>query len=122
MLCFPLDYFRIVELMRDSLGSCELMVLLAVCRLDQNAYGVPIVRELEQRGRRMAVATVYAALDRLEAKGFVTSWFGEPTPERGGKAKRYFRLTGKGVREARATQRVLTSLWAPIPNLKGETP
>ena len=108
--------------MRDSLGSCELMVLLAVRRLGENAYGVPILRELEGHGRRMAVATVYDTLERLEAKGLVTSWFGEPTSERGGKAKRYFRLTGKGVREARATQRVLTSLWAPIPNLKGETP
>ena len=108
--------------MRDSLGSCELVVLLAVRRLGENAYGVPILRELEEHGRRMAVATVYDTLDRLEAKGLVTSWFGEPTSERGGKAKRYFRLTGKGVREARATQRVLTSLWAPIPNLKGETP
>jgi len=97
------------------------MVLLAVRRLGENAYGVPILRELEEHGRRMAVATVYATLDRLEAKGLVTSWFGEPTSERGGKAKRYFRLTARGVREARATQRVLTSLWADFTNLKGET-
>jgi DNA-binding PadR family transcriptional regulator len=106
--------------MRDSLGNCELMVLLAVRRLGGNAYGVPILHELEEHGRRMAVATVYAALDRLETKGFVTSWFGEPTSERGGKAKRYFRLTAEGVREARATQGVLTSLWAGIPNPEGE--
>jgi DNA-binding PadR family transcriptional regulator len=116
------DIFRIVELMRDSLGNCELMVLLAVLRLDDGAYGVPIVKELERSGGRIAVATVYAALDRLEEKGLVTSAVGDPTAARGGRAKRYFRLTGKGVREVKSAQRVLTSLWQGLPVLKGTTP
>jgi PadR family transcriptional regulator, regulatory protein PadR len=110
-----------LELMRDSLGNCELMVLLAVLRLDDEAYGVPIVNELELNGRRMAVATVYAALDRLEAKGLVASIIGEPTAARGGKAKRYFRLTPRGLEEVRSAQRVLTNLWRGIPKLKGKT-
>ena len=95
------------------------MVLLAVMRLDEGAYGVPIVNELERCGRRVAVASVYAALDRLEAKGLVTSVIGEPTAERGGRARRYFKLTGKGMRGIRATQRVLKKLLQGLPVLKG---
>ena len=106
--------------MRSSLGNCELMVLLAVRRLGNEAYGVPILNELERHGRPMAVATVYASLERLEGKGLVTSLIGEATAERGGKAKRYFRITGKGLREVRALQKVLTSLWEGVPNLKGK--
>jgi PadR family transcriptional regulator PadR len=105
---------------RDYLGSFELMVLLAVMRLGDDAYGVPITRELEDHtGHEVAVASVYAALQRLEEKGLVSSSLGEPTPERGGKAKKYFRITGKGVREARNTQRALIRLWHKVPQLEG---
>ena len=70
------------------------MVLLAVIRLGEAAYGVTISRALEESTRRhVARRSVYAALDRLEDKGFVGSRLGEPTPERGGRAKRYFRAT-----------------------------
>ena len=79
---------------RSFLGEFELMILLAVVHLDGQAYGVPISRELERhRGRDVSVGSVYAALERLEIKGLVTSTIGDPTPERGGKAKRYFRVT-----------------------------
>jgi PadR family transcriptional regulator PadR len=79
---------------RDQLGNFELMVILALIRLGDNAYGVPISEELEKRtGRDVAIGSVYAALERLEDKGFVTSELGEATPERGGRAKRYFRVT-----------------------------
>ena len=105
---------------RDYLGSFELMVLLAILRLDEDAYGVPITRELEaETGHEVAVASVYAALRRLEEKGLVTSWFGDPTPERGGRAKKFFKATGKGVREARSTQRALTRLWRKVPQVEG---
>ena len=70
--------------------------------------------------RRLPPA-VYAALERLEEKGFVTSGVGEPTPQRGGRAKRYFRLTGKGLRQVRETQRTLIKLWQGIPALQGAT-
>ena len=107
--------------MRSSIGNNELLVLLAIMRLDDRAYGVPIVNELERCGRPIAVASVYAALERLEEKGFVTSVMSEPTPERGGKARRCFQLTGRGLREVRAMQRVLGKLLQGVPQLKGRT-
>ena len=107
---------------RDYLGSFELMVLLAVLRLDEDAYGVPVCAELEtETGHEVAVASVYAALQRLEDKGLVASWFGDPTPERGGRAKKFFKVTGKGLREVRNTQRTLTRLWRNVPQLEGGT-
>jgi PadR family transcriptional regulator PadR len=118
------DFFAIIEVMtsRNYLGEFELMLLLAVIHLGEEAYGVPISRELElHRGRNVSVGSVYAALERLEAKGLVTSNLGDPTPERGGKAKRYFRVTKEGLRQVRATRRVLTSLWRTIPELKLES-
>jgi PadR family transcriptional regulator PadR len=97
------------------------MVMLAVLRVGERAYGVPISRELERTsGHATALGSVYAALDRLEQKGFVASELGEPTPERGGRAKKYFRVTGKGLKELRSAQRSLTKLWHGLPVLKGE--
>lgn len=104
---------------RDYLGSFELMVLLALIRLGDDAYGVPISQEIEaESGHEVAVASVYAALQRLEAKELVSSWMGDPTPERGGKAKKHFRITTKGIREVRKTQRSLTRLWQDLPQLE----
>ena len=117
------DFFSIIEVMgiRGYLGELELMLLLAVIHLDKEAYGVPIARELEQhRGRIVSAGSVYAALDRLETKGFITSSLGDPTPERGGKAKRYFRITKEGLRHLHETHRVLTRLWQTIPEFKLE--
>jgi PadR family transcriptional regulator len=105
---------------RLSFGNFELMVMLVLMRLGEDAYGVPISKELEdQTGREVALGSVYAALDRLEEKGFVSSSVGNPTAERGGRAKRYFRVTAKGLREVRDAQRVFTNLWRRIPKLKG---
>jgi PadR family transcriptional regulator PadR len=111
-------FFAIIELMvdRNYLGEFELMILLAVIRLGEQAYGVPISRELEAyRERDVSVGSVYAALERLEAKGLVSSSFGDPTPERGGKAKRYFRVTGVGLHRVRETRSVLSKLWRALP-------
>jgi PadR family transcriptional regulator PadR len=106
---------------RSYLGEFELMILLAVLHLGDEAYGVPISRELERhRGRDVSVGSVYAALERMESKGLVASTLGDPTPERGGKAKRYFRLTKAGLGQVRETRRVLTTLWKQLPELKGE--
>ena len=105
---------------RDYLTDFELMILLAVLRVGEDAYGVPIAREIEETGgRTVVVGAVYAALDRLEANGLVTSVVGDPTPERGGRAKRYFRVTPAGLKAVRQAQRALTSLWADVPALKG---
>ena len=106
---------------RSYLGEFELMILLAIVHLGDEAYGVPISRELEcHRGRSVSIGSVYAALELLESKELVTSNLGDPTPERGGKAKRYFRITKEGLRQVHETRRVLTRLWQNIPVPKGE--
>ena len=107
---------------REYLGSFELVVMLALMRLGQGAYGVPISREIEEAtGREVAIGSVYATLARLEAKGLVFSNIGEPTPERGGRAKRYFTVTGEGQREVRQTQHALKTLSQGVPQLQGGT-
>jgi len=107
---------------RDTLGGFELQVLLAVIRLGAHAYGVPIADAIETAsGREVAAGSIYITLDRLEEKGLVTSRVGESTPERGGRAKTYFQVTGKGVRAVRQAQRTLVRLWSGLPQLKGGT-
>ena len=106
---------------RSYLGEFELMVMLALIRLRNNAYGIPISREIErQTGREAALGSIYAALERLEDKGLVVSELGEPTPERGGKARRYFHPTAKGLERVREAREALTRLWRGLPELKGE--
>ena len=107
--------------MDSSLTNSELLVLLAVLRLGNKTYGVPIVEELERNCSRMGVATVYVILGRLEGRGLVASAVGEATPQRGGRAKRYFRVTAKGVRLVRSTQRTLSQLWQGLPQLEEGT-
>ena len=103
------------------LGEFELMVLLTILHLGDEAYGVPLSRELAlRRGREISVGSVYAALDRLETKGLVASHLGESTPERGGRAKRYFRVTEQGLRTVHETRRVLSQLWQSLPSLGEE--
>jgi PadR family transcriptional regulator PadR len=105
---------------RGDFSHFELLVLTAVVRLGDRAYGVNIAREIEDRSERAVVlGSVYAALERLEDKGFVASKLAEPTPERGGRAKKYFRVTAAGLRHVREAQRVLTALWHRVPQLKG---
>lgn len=84
--------------MTPKIGEFEELVLLSIVRLGDEAYGVPIRKRLEEAGRRVAVGALYVTLDRLGDKGLVTSREGEATPQRGGRAKRYYRLTGEGRR------------------------
>lgn len=103
-----------------SLGEFELVVMLTIIRLGENAYGVPIAREIEQQtGRSVTFGTVYATLERLQKKGFVRSILGEATPERGGRAKRYFLITSTGLQIVRATKQKLTRLWRGLRQLEG---
>jgi len=82
-----------------SLGEFEQIVLLAILRLDDGAYGTAIRQEISAcTGRDPAPGALYTALERLEEKALVTSAFGDPTPQRGGRAKRYFRVSAEGVR------------------------
>jgi len=81
-----------------SIGQFEQVVLTAVLALGDNAYGVTIHGHVEQlsQPKRVSLGAVYATLDRLEDKGFVTSWLSEPTAERGGRSKRHYRLEAAG--------------------------
>jgi len=82
----------------ESLGEFEHLVLLAVLRLDAAAYGMRVRREIAERtGRDVSIGAVYRTLDRLADKGLVISTLSDPTPARGGRAKRSFRLTGAGA-------------------------
>ncbi len=102
--------------MRDHyLGEFEQIVLLAIVRLEEDAYGVPIRREIEKRGgRQVTVGALYSTLDRLETKGYVSSWFAAPTPERGGRSRRYFRVEPAGVEALARAREVLDRMWKGV--------
>jgi len=90
----------------------EHLVLLAILRLGTEAYGIPILDEVCARsGRDVSRATVYVALKRLEQKGLVTSKLGESTPERGGRAKRYYKMKASGLKALRESREMFLSLW-----------
>ena len=101
---------------REGLGEFEHLVLLAVARLGDNAYGVPIIDELElQTGRRVSRASVYVALKRLEKKDLIVSILGDPTPERGGRAKRYFQISPLAERRLQEARAALLKMWDGLP-------
>ena len=88
--------------MAEFLGEFEQLILFAILHLEDGAYGATIREEIEARtGRRISAGAVYTALERLEARGFVSSWFGSPTPMRGGRRKRHFRVEPDGQRALR---------------------
>ena len=94
------------------LGEFEQIVLLAILRLGENSYGVPIRHEIESRtGRSLTVGALYSTLERLEGKGYVMSHYGDPTPERGGRSRRYFKVKPLGLRVLRETREELTAMW-----------
>jgi PadR family transcriptional regulator PadR len=94
------------------LGELEQIVLLAVLRLGDEAYAVPILEQIEaQTGRKLARGALYTALDRLETKGCLRSALGEPLPERGGRARRYFTVTPAAVRALKQSRLALMRLW-----------
>jgi PadR family transcriptional regulator PadR len=96
---------------RDYLGEFEHIIILALLRLEDRAYGVTVRQEIEFRiQREVSIGAVYATLDRLETKGYVKSHHGDPTPERGGRSKRFFRVTAKGMAAVNRTQRALQSM------------
>ena len=105
--------------MKRLLTDFELMVMLAVLRVREQAYGVPIAHELESAGRRVTLGAIYLALDRLEGQGLLVSSLGDATAQRGGRAKRYFRVTAAGLRAIRTTQRAFVTMWQGIPELDG---
>ena len=103
-----------------SLGEFEQITLLAILRLEENAYGVTIREEIAScTGREPSPGALYTTLDRMEEKGMVRSWFGEATPQRGGRAKRYFAVTKMGRASLIDAQRAYQSLLNGL-NLLGD--
>lgn len=88
----------------------EELVLLAILKLDSGAYGAAIHELLEDAGRRTAIGALYTTLSRLEEKGFVSSWMGEATPERGGRAKKFFKVLASGQRALRQAEKTRSRL------------
>jgi len=103
----------------DLLGSLELIVLLAVARLGSDAYGVTVRREIEKRtGRNVSIGAVYATLERLRTKGYVSSSLGEPTAERGGRAKRLFQIESDGERALAVSQDAIRRMATGLTRLR----
>lgn len=106
---------------RDYLGEFEHLTLLALLRLEDRAYGVTVRQEIEVRtDREVSIGAVYSTLDRLERKGYVTSRSGEPTPERGGRSKRFFRVTADGVEAVSRTHRALESMTEGLGHIRSQ--
>ena len=97
------------------LGELEHLVLLAIMQCADDAYTVPIRRMLaEKSGRDLARGALYTSLDRLESKGFVRSWLGDPLAVRGGRSRRYFAVTETGLDAVRAARAAMTTLAAGL--------
>jgi PadR family transcriptional regulator PadR len=102
---------------KSSLGSFEEFVLLSVAVIGEEAYGVTIKQELTERlNKSISVSALQTALRRLEDKGFLISKFGEATAVRGGKRKRYFKITAFGIKTLKETQELRMEMWQAIPN------
>ena len=111
-----------IERMKNPirLGEFEQLALLAVLQLGNEAYGGSVLEVLEERAAREAsVSAVYITLTRLEEKGLVESWMGDPTEERGGKAKRFFRVTAEGVDVLQHSRSQLLRMWEGLEGLLG---
>ena len=105
---------------RSLLGDLEELALLAVLRLGSDAYGARIREELSQQaGRTASISTLYVTLMRLEEKGYVRSWLGEPTGERGGKAKRFFEVRPEGIAVLETVRDIRKRMWEGV-SVEGE--
>lgn len=106
---------------KTKLGEFEELVLLTVAALQQDAYGVEIKRDLERRlNEQLSVGSIQSALKRMEEKGFLTSQFGEATPQRGGKRKRIYTTTSVGRKVLGEMKEIRAGLWSSIPKLAYE--
>lgn len=104
-----------MSLMPLPLGEFEQLVLLALVRLESDAYGATVRREIEARaGRQVSISAVYTTLERLERKGLVRSWVGEPTAQRGGRRRKYFQLLPAGARALKLAYDAFTSMSAGL--------
>jgi len=103
----------------EIISKTEEMILLAVWKLHENAYGVTIRKYLkEMTAKDLSIGGIYVPLDRLARKGYLDTFQGEPTPERGGMSKRYYRLTREGQETLAQAKEVHEKMWAELPDLK----
>jgi PadR family transcriptional regulator PadR len=103
------------------LGEFEMLVLLAVLRLKGDAYGVTIRREIEERASRVvARGALYVTLDRLEGKGYLRSQMADPSPERGGRAKRFYRVERSGIAALQDSRTAISGLWQGLEPIIGK--
>lgn len=106
---------------RDYIGEFEELVLLAILKLGENAYGVSIHDALEEAtGRSYSIGALYTTLSRLEDKGLVRSWEGEPTAERGGRMKRYYQVQASGQRCLREAEKARHNLGSNLDAVLGK--
>lgn len=99
--------------MKGFLGEFEELVLLTIANLGKEAYGVALLRDINERANRnLSIGALHSTLTRLEEKGFVTSYLGEPTSERGGRRKRYFELTNAAISGLNEMKSLRDELWA----------
>ncbi len=106
----------------DNLGEFEQLILAALLMLGDNAYGMTIHERVEKLAagvRAVSLGSVYTTLDRLEQKGYVKSWFSDPTPERGGRSKRFFEITGSGERALNAGLKVARNVLTGLQGIGG---
>lgn len=100
------------------LGEFQEIVMLSILILDENAYGVTIQEEIDQRmKRKISRGALQTALTRLEEKGFITSAYGEPTAERGGRRKRYYQVSNRGIETLKEAKDLRQDMWKLIPKL-----
>ena len=100
------------------LSRPEEMVLLTIWKMNDEPYGVNIRKMLSKMtGKYWSIGSVYVPLDRLESKGFVRSYLADPTPERGGKSKRYYEITDVGMEQLKEIQQVYSAFWKDMPDL-----
>lgn len=108
---------------KDALTQFEQLVLLALVRLGEDAYGVPIQEEIAERtGRVASLAATYTALERLEGRSFVESWVSEPVAVRGGRSRKHFRICKAGATALRESQQAMKRTWQGLerhPDLRG---
>lgn len=100
------------------LTRTEEIILLAIAHLGRDAYGVTIRRQVEETvGKSYSVGAIYVPLDRLTQRGLLESSVGAPTPERGGRGKRYYHLTAKGLQALRDTKQLHDDMWAQVSDI-----
>jgi len=116
-------YYTVVEMPKpESVGQFEQLVLTAILSLREDAYGVTIHAKVEDLAHPKAVSlgAIYVTLDRLEDKGMVSSWLTDPTPERGGRAKRCYRLEALGERALEESAATAKRIWDAVTEVLGK--